>query len=101
MPIWHIITGEYPPQPGGVSDYTTTVAHALSEAGDEVHVWCPASVGSEQDNRGPRIHRDCGTFAWRDLRRLTKLLNAFTRPRRLLVQWVPHAFGCRALNVAF
>ena len=26
---WHILTGEYPPAPGGVSDYTRAVARAL------------------------------------------------------------------------
>ena len=36
--IWAIITGEYPPDPGGVSDYTYLVATHLADAGDEVHV---------------------------------------------------------------
>ncbi len=27
---WHIVTGEYPPQPGGVSDYTEAVARGLA-----------------------------------------------------------------------
>ena len=38
---WHILTGEYPPQPGGVSDYTRMVAEGLAAAGDEVVVWAP------------------------------------------------------------
>jgi hypothetical protein len=29
---WHIITGEYPPQPGGVSDYTRLVARGWQTA---------------------------------------------------------------------
>ena len=45
MTTWHIITGEYPPAPGGVSDYTEAVAAGLAAAGDEVHVWCPAASG--------------------------------------------------------
>ena len=40
---WHILTCEYPPQTGGVSDYTFLVANGLASH-DEVHVWCP-SVG--------------------------------------------------------
>ena len=44
---WHLITCEYPPRTGGVSDYTRLVAEGLSEAGDEVHVWCPPSVVDE------------------------------------------------------
>ena len=35
---WQVITGEYPPQPGGVGDYTAQVAAGLAAAGDEVHV---------------------------------------------------------------
>src|SRR5207248_6476969 len=27
---WHVLTGEYPPQPGGVSDYTRQVARGLA-----------------------------------------------------------------------
>jgi hypothetical protein len=38
---WHILTGEYPPQPGGVSDYTRQLARALVDAGDSVEVWAP------------------------------------------------------------
>ncbi len=42
VPIdWQIVTGEYPPQPGGVSDYTRLVARGLAGAGDRVEVWAP------------------------------------------------------------
>jgi len=30
-----------------------------------------------------------------------RALERFTSPRRLFVQWVPHAFGARSLNIAF
>ena len=30
---WHVITGEYPPQPGGVSDYSRLVARRLAAEG--------------------------------------------------------------------
>jgi hypothetical protein len=39
---WHVLTGEYPPREGGVSDYTQLVAHGLVAAGDAVDVWAPA-----------------------------------------------------------
>ena len=35
---WEMLTGEYPPQPGGVSDHTRRVAAALAAAGDTVNV---------------------------------------------------------------
>jgi glycosyltransferase involved in cell wall biosynthesis len=36
-----------------------------------------------------------------DLARVGRLLDKFPAPRRLLVQWVPHGFGWRSLNVPF
>ncbi len=38
---WHLLTGEYPPQPGGVSDHTWQVSEGLARAGCAVHVWAP------------------------------------------------------------
>jgi hypothetical protein len=38
---WAIVTGEYPPQTGGVSDYTPQVALALANLGDPVHIFAP------------------------------------------------------------
>jgi len=37
----HLITGEYPPQSGGVSDYSYLVATGLAKASEKVHVWAP------------------------------------------------------------
>lgn len=106
--VWHIITCEYPPQPGGVSDYTKLVAKELAAAGDEVHVWCPPAVNATAlESCAPAkggsvyVHRDCGDFKRRDLRLLHAALNQFESPRRLLVQWVPHGYGFRSMNLAF
>ena len=56
MLTWHIITGEYPPVLGGVSDYSHLVAEALAGAGDDVHVWCPRSPELDARN-GVTVHR--------------------------------------------
>jgi glycosyltransferase involved in cell wall biosynthesis len=99
---WHLITGEYPPQPGGVSDYTKLVADELCTAGDEVHVWCPSNgEGQSAKSNGLSVHRQLGRISPADLRRVGKMLDAFPTPRRLLVQWVPHSFGMRTMNVPF
>lgn len=103
----HIITGEYPPQPGGVSDYTRLVANGLAEAGDVVHVWCPRDerrAKSKEENgvlSCVTVNRELGTFRPSDLRRVANQLNRFPAPRRLLVQWVPHSYGYRSLNLPF
>ncbi len=98
---WHIITCEYPPQPGGVSDYTQLVATGLAAAGDQVHVWCPLAEGEVPDANGVVVHRNFGCFSRSDLRRVDQMLDQFKGPRRLLVQWVPHGYGYRAMNLSF
>ena len=106
---WHILTGEYPPQPGGVSDYTRMVAHGLAAAGDEVVVWAPA-LGEGQvgqvgqvgnDEAGVVVRRLPDRFGPRSLRVLSRALGRTAGPRRLLVQYVPHAFGWKAANLPF
>ncbi|HEX6976141.1 MAG TPA: glycosyltransferase family 4 protein [Vicinamibacterales bacterium] len=99
--MMHVITGEYPPDRGGVADYTAEVSAALSRAGEAVHVWCPGTAAVESVERGVSVHRALGTLSADDLRRAGALLDRYPAPRRLLVQWVPHAFGRRSLNVAF
>jgi glycosyltransferase involved in cell wall biosynthesis len=98
---WHVITCEYPPQSGGVSDYTFLVAAGLARHGDQVHVWCPASKLKRPDTSGVQVHADLGAFSPGNLRGAGRELDRFPKPRRLLVQWVPHGFGYRSMNLAF
>jgi glycosyltransferase involved in cell wall biosynthesis len=98
---WHIVTGEYPPQPGGVSDYTRLVARGLAEAGDEVHVWAPQALGPSPADAGVRLHRLPGHFGPVALVGLHRALAHDRRPFRLLVQYVPHMYGWKAMNVLF
>jgi len=101
MRHWHIITGEYPPQPGGVSDYTHLVARELTHSGDEVDVWAPECLGSQDDlETGIRVHRLPGHFGPRALAVLDRAI-ASGRHERILVQYVPHAFGLKAMNLPF
>ncbi|MGD0290254.1 MAG: glycosyltransferase [Candidatus Binataceae bacterium] len=97
---WHMITGEYPPQAGGVSDYSCVVARGLAAAGDTVHVYAPENAGIEPDDDGVRIHRLPGHFGARALAKLSRSLGRNTN-HRLLVQYVPHAFGFKAMNLPF
>lgn len=115
MTSWHILTGEYPPQSGGVSDYTRIVANGLASAGDAVVVWAPPlngaapgsgspnTTGAIVDSRDPgiEVRRLPDRFGPRSLRVLSDALNRSTQPHHLLVQYVPHAFGWKAANVPF
>ena len=98
---WHLVTGEFPPQPGGVSDYTLSVARGLAATGASVHVWCPTASGPAPHVPGVIVHATAGTWGREDLKRVDRELDATPAPRQLLVQWVPHAYGQRSMNVGF
>ncbi len=95
---WQLITGEYPPQPGGVSDYSQQVAAGLAEAGDDVQVWAPSAEKMDSKDRGVSVHGLIDRFGPRSLARMSRDLNS---EGRLLVQYLPHAFGAKAANLAF
>jgi len=96
---WHLITCEYPPDVGGISDHSAQVATGLAAAGDDVHVWCP---GPERPApSGVHVHGGLGAFGRADLERVGRALDGHPAPRRLVVQWVPHGFGKRSMNLWF
>jgi glycosyltransferase involved in cell wall biosynthesis len=80
-----LITCEFPPRFGGVSDYSGQVAVGLRAAGHSVQVWCDEFEG----------------FTTAGIQRVNKLIDQSPAPRRLLVQWVPHGYGRRSINVEF
>jgi len=116
---WHLVTCEYPPQVGGVSDYSLAVATGLAAAGQTVHVWCPrpdasaralrdesplsSAPGPKPEARSPKpeVHADLDGWRRADLEGLSRMLDRFPSPRRLLVQWVPHGYGYKSMNVGF
>ena len=100
MTVWHILTGEYPPNPGGVADYTAIIANELATAGCEVHIWCPGEPSTQMAD-GVVVHRLRGGFQPASLSTLSRQFLDFARPRHLLVQYVPHAFGMKSINVPF
>lgn len=95
--VWHVLTGEYPPDSGGVGEYTEILAHALAAEGARVHVWTQADAGTD---RRVEVH-PVESFHGAGLRRLDGELDRFPAPRTLLVQYAPQAFGRRGMNVAF
>ncbi len=100
MRVWHLISGEYPPTPGGVADYSRIVAAELARAGDSVHVWAPAPAGSAPNVDGVVVHPLPGHFGPRALRILGRSLS-LDRGDRVLVQYTPHAYGMKAMNLPF
>lgn len=97
---WHLITGEYPPRLGGVADHTRLVACGLAAAGGNVDVWTGPSGRPHPNDPGVTVHPlpdHFGPCAFAVLdRALAGAPNA-----RVLVQYVPQAFGWRAMNLPF
>ena len=110
-----MITCEYPPQSGGISDYSQLIAAGLAAEGETVHVWCPSSgaptgissgaaplEGSLQVGiSGVVVHRELGQISSAELRRVGRRLDDFPEPKRSLVQWVPHGYGYKSMNLPF
>ena len=63
-------------------------------------MWGPSGSVSEPGS-AILVHPELGAFRPADLRRADSLLDAYPSPRRLVVQWVPHGYGRRAMNVSF
>ena len=102
---WAILTGEYPPAAGGVGDHTRGLAHALARMGERVCVFTgPSDEGVASPDRcecdvAVRFLPD--HFGLASLATLDAAIDCTPRPREILVQYVPHAFGMRAMNLPF
>ena len=94
---FHLLTGEYPPQTGGVGDYTRLVAAGLAARGFGVHVWCPWITPGTEGGVESRHLPDA--FGRRSRRALEGALREV--PGCLLLQYVPNALGARGANVPF
>jgi len=110
-PTWHVVTPEYPPDGGGVADYVAVLAPALAAAVGEVHVWAPGPPPAPPSSPalaspaaapgGVIVHRCHAPFSRRGLRDLGRALDAHPGPRVLLLEYVPHGFGRKGMNLAF
>lgn len=98
---FHILTGEYPPQLGGVSDYTGHLAEALASCGKEVHIWTIPWSEATIPPKGITVHRIASNWSSADLQQLDQALDRFPSPRLLLIQYVFNSWGYKGLNLGF
>lgn len=97
-PALHLVTCEYPPTAGGVSEHSRVLAESAVAAGYDVQVWT-GTHGPR--SRGITVHPALGDFSRDSLAGADAALDAWPAPRRIVVQWVPHGYGRRGMNVAF
>ncbi len=98
---WCIITCEYPPMVGGVSDHTKLLAERLAESGDVVDVWTPPLGSAPPTVPGVSVHQLPSFFGLDSIRMLRRVFAAQSRDTRILVQYVPTGYGWRMMNVPF
>lgn len=96
-----ILTGEYPPMPGGVADYTAAVAGGLAARGAGVHVWVPGDCTKPLEQRGVRVHRLPDHFGRGGIEQMLGEIFSLQSSTRVVVQYVPHAFGAKSMNLPF
>jgi hypothetical protein len=95
---WHLVTPEFPPLLGGVSEHSRVLAAAAAGRGRAVHVWTATGALPAP---GVQVHGTLGAFTPGDFARTSAALDRHAGPRDILVQWVPHGFGYRGMNVHF
>ena len=98
---WHLVTPEFPPAVGGVSEHSRVLAQAAAARGLDVHVWTAAGGTGPADAAGIVVHPTLGACGADDLEKTSRLLDGFPAPRRIVLQWVPHGFGRRGMNLGF
>ena len=101
MRKWHLICPEFPPMPGGVSEHSRVLVEAAVRRGLDVHVWTADGAPALPNALTVEVHSSLGRFAPGDLARTDLLLDRFPAPRRIVLQWVPHGYGRRGMNLRF
>ncbi len=99
--VLHVLTGAYPPQTGGVSDYCAAVASGFSDVGVPIHIWSSGVPAGDlpAELPGVALHRLPALFSVRGLRRLARALDQTSAPRVLLLQYSPNVLGWRGMNL--
>src|SRR5688500_16592471 len=83
---------------GGVSEHSRVVAEAAAAERFDVHVWTGAAGAASQ---GVNVQPVLGDFSAAALARAGAALDEWPAPRRVVVQWVPHGYGYKGVNIAF
>lgn len=91
-----LVSGEYPPQKGGVADYTFQVAEGLRKHGAtvEVIVFCEARTPPEKDTYF--VGRALNPISFN---RASRIIERVARDCVVIVQYVPQMYGLKGMNL--
>ncbi len=105
-----ILSPDYPPKQGGLADHTQYLANVLHRFGGcDVRVITTRGpedgIAASEEEAHPRssgisVRRILTRWGWRDMALLAREI-ARASPDWVLVQYVPHAYGRRGVNVVF
>jgi glycosyltransferase involved in cell wall biosynthesis len=102
LPTMILLAGEFPPKPGGVADYTQSLAIHLATVGATVHVIAPGSESHAPDSSRPyELHAIPSRFGIGSLGGVSAILRSIPGPRVLILQYVSQSFGYKAVNLPF
>lgn len=89
-----LLSAEYPPQPGGVGDYTARLGEALARRGHTI-----STITSAANVRGSGALHPIGSWGWRSWREVAGALERI-RPDVLHIQYQTGAYGMHpAINL--
>lgn len=97
---YHIVVGNGTLKQGGMCAHMLLLAEGLCASG-EVHVWQPEETNLGACSPAVTIHKTLGKVSPGGFVRTGRGLAKFPVPRRLLVYWVPHAYGYKSMNLPF
>jgi len=93
-----LVSGEFPPMQGGVSDYTQEIGQALADLGHEVFVLTSTRAAGPALRRGCQVFADVDDWGWRLWQRAGAFFSEF-RPDIVNIQYQTAAYGMRpAIN---
>lgn len=94
---WIILTPSFPPDQGGIADYTWVLARELARQGDSVNIWTGPLAGVDGGPSTPGIstfHLPAH-FTPGSCRMLKREIERVSEPKRILVQYNPQPLGPR------
>lgn len=91
-----VITGEYPPTPGGVADYTWQVVHGLRRRGATVEIIVFQEVRGSTEQQTYSVGCAVNPVS---LFRALGIIKRAAKESVLLVQYVPQMYGLKGMNL--